>query len=233
MPNNSSARREKVKKKQDKKRGQFPPFCTRRIKPARIKLARMAALSLSLSLFDAGEDEANKERNSLSLSSDRKETAPDLSDPKFLERVLLMEFRSGLTQEERLAKRQRLRSEIRNANPGILEEDLRVMLNDAMVRVALEARKRKSQSTKDSSLSLLPLGNVKNATSLSSSAEPKMDSPLHWKNSLSLTGEERATVRAETRAANPGADEKEFALKYKLDLWAVDVKKRAANKEPP
>jgi hypothetical protein len=49
MPNNSSARREKVKKKQDKKRGQFPPFCTRRIKPARIKLARMAALSLSLS----------------------------------------------------------------------------------------------------------------------------------------------------------------------------------------
>jgi hypothetical protein len=50
---------------------------------------------------------------------------------------------------------------------------------------------------------------------------------------LSLTGEERATVRAETRAANPGADEKEFALKYKLDLWAVDVKKRAANKEPP
>ena len=232
MPNNSSARQ----KKQSKKKKTVSPPLHKKDKAGK-DTASMEGNSLSL--FDAGRaaDKASEERNSLSLfdtgSAANKaneeldslslysgeEGAIDPSDPKFLERVLLKEFRSGLTQDERRAKRQKLRSEIRKANPGISDEDLKPMLTEAMVAAAREARKRKSQSAKDSPLSLLPLGDVKRATSLSSSAEPKTDSPLHWKNSLSLTDEERAAVRAETRAANPCADEKEFAMKYKLDLW--------------
>ncbi len=33
----------------------------------------------------------------------------------------------------------------------------------------------------------------------------------------------------ETRAAIPDADEKAFALKYKLALWEADVKKKGSN----
>ena len=152
MPNNWSARREKVKKSQDKKKKTVSPPLHKEDKAGKDKASKDGS---SLFLFDAGKDKANKERNSLSLSSDRKETAADPLDPKFLERVLLKEFRSGLTQEERLAKRQKLRSEIRKANPGISDEDLKPMLIEAMVTVALESRRRKSQSAKDSPLSLL------------------------------------------------------------------------------
>ena len=74
------------------------------------------------------------------------------------------------------------------------------MLNKAMVTAALEAREMKSQSAKDSSLSLLPVGKVAKTTSLSSSAEPRNFS-------LSLTEKERAAVRASTRTANPDDEE--------------------------
>ena len=43
---------------------------------------------------------------------------------------------------------------------------------------------------------------------------------------MSLTNEERAAVCAETRAANPFANAKDFNMQYKLDLWAADVKKK-------
>jgi hypothetical protein len=52
---------------------------------------------------------------------------------------------------------------------------------------------------------------------------------LQWKNSLSLTDVERATLHDETRAAIPDADAKAFALKYKLALWEADVKKKVGN----
>jgi hypothetical protein len=42
------------------------------------------------------------------------------------------------------------------------------------------------------------------------SAEPKSDASVEWGNSQSLSKEERATVYAETKEANPGADVKEF-----------------------
>ena len=165
MPNNSIARREKEKKKQDKKKKTVSPPLHKEDKASKDKASMEGA---SLSLFDTGKDKASKERNSLSLSSGRKESAIDPSDPESLERVILIEYRSGLTQEESRAKRRQLRSEIQKANPGISDEDLKPMLKDAMVKAALEARRRKNQSAKDSSLSLLPVGYAKSATSLSS-----------------------------------------------------------------
>ncbi len=47
---------------------------------------------------------------------------------------------------------------------------------------------------KNASPLLLHLGTVKKTPSPSLRAEPKSDAPLQWKNSLSLTDEERATV---------------------------------------
>ncbi len=136
-----------------------------------------------------------------------------------------MEHASDLTTEERLDMRRKIRSEIRDVNPGVSREELQSILREAMLETALEARKRKSQSAKDYSLSLLPLGTAKKAASLSSCAEPRLNAPLHWKNSLSLTVEERVIVYAETKAAIPNADEKAFSLKYKVALWEADVKK--------
>ena len=81
MPNNSIARREKEKKKQEKKKTVPPPLH----KEDKASKDKASMDGISLSLFDAGKDKSNKERNSLSLSSDRKETAIDPSDPKFLE----------------------------------------------------------------------------------------------------------------------------------------------------
>ncbi len=65
---------------------------------------------------------------------------------------------------------------------------------------------------KDASPLLLHLGTAKKTASPSLRAEPKSDAPLQWKNSLSLTDEERATVYDETRVANRDADAKAFAL---------------------
>ena len=71
----------------------------------------------SLSLFDAGRaaDKASEERISLFLSSGRKETAIDPSDPESLDRAILREYRTGLTQDESRAKRRQLRSEIQKS----------------------------------------------------------------------------------------------------------------------
>jgi hypothetical protein len=82
---------------------------------------------------------------------------------------------------------------------------------------------------KDASPPLLQLGTVRRTASPSLRSEPKSDAPLQWKNSLSLTDEERATVYDETRAAIPDSDAKAFALKYKLALWEADVKKMGSN----
>jgi hypothetical protein len=82
---------------------------------------------------------------------------------------------------------------------------------------------------KNASSLLLHLGTAKKTASPSLRSEPKSDPPLQWKNSLSLTDEERATVYEETRAANQDADAKAFALKYKLALWEADVKKKGSS----
>ena len=121
----------------------------------------------------------------------------DPSDPKYLERVLLQEHAGELSKEDRSIMRGKIRSEIRKSNPGLSADDdkFKSLMHDGMVEAALEARKRKSQSTKDSSLSLLPSGTVRKATSLSSGAEPKSDVPLNWKlSSSSLTAEEKASI---------------------------------------
>jgi hypothetical protein len=76
---------------------------------------------------------------------------------------------------------------------------------------------------------MLHLGTVKTTAPLSSSAEPKpkpkSDASVEWENSQSLSKEERATVFAATKEANPGADTKEFNLAYKIALWKTGIKK--------
>ncbi len=78
---------------------------------------------------------------------------------------------------------------------------------------------------KDASLALLHLGAVKPTATLSRNAEPKSDACVEWKNSQFLSKEERATVFAETKEANPGADTKEFNLAYKIALRKAGIKK--------
>ncbi len=98
MPNNSGARREKSKKKQDKKKKTVPPPLYKEDKASKDKASKDSS---SLSLPVAGEDEVIGDRSSLSLSSDRKEVTADLSDPKFLERVLLMEHRNDIYRQSK------------------------------------------------------------------------------------------------------------------------------------
>ena len=93
MPNNSSARREKGKKKQDKRKNTVPPPLHKEDKACKDKTSKD---SIFLSFSEAGEDEVSMDRISLFLSSDRKVTVTDLADPRFLERVLLMELRCAL-----------------------------------------------------------------------------------------------------------------------------------------
>ena len=149
-----------------------------------------------------------------------------------MERALLLEHARDLSKEDRSIMRGKIRSKIREANPGLSADDdkFKSLMHEGMKEAALKARKRKSQSTKDSSLSLLPLGTAKKAASLSACAEPKLNVPLRWKNSSSsLTAEEKASILSavsiEVKAGTPNADDKALHEKYKIALWDAEVKK--------
>ncbi len=79
-----------------------------------------------------------------------------------MESVLLLEYARSLTKEEKSDIRRR----IQDANSGASEEELKVIHRDAMLKAALEARKRKRiQDAKDASLSLpSPAGSVATKT---------------------------------------------------------------------
>ena len=118
MPNNSNARREKDKKKQSKKKKTDPPPLHKEDE------AGMDSSSLSLAL--AEKDTAGLDRGSLSLSPVGTDGTADLSDPKYLESTLLLEFQRSLTQEERLD----MHIEVTKVNPeATAKEFATIMLN--------------------------------------------------------------------------------------------------------
>jgi hypothetical protein len=141
MPNNANARREKDKKKKDKKKKTDPAPLHKEDRA----ITDCSSSSLSL----AGKDKASVDGTSRSLSPGRKEIAVDPSDPKYLERVLLLEHAKDLSKEDRSIMRGKIRSEIRKSNPGLSadEDKFKSLMHEGMVEAALEARKRKSQST--------------------------------------------------------------------------------------
>ena len=180
----------------------------------------------------AKRDATSVDGPSHSLSPGGKETAVDPSDPKYLERVLLLEHAGDLSMEDRSIMRAKIRSEIRKSNPGLSKEDdkFKSLMHEGMVEAALEARKRRSQSTKDSSLSLLPLGTARKAASFSACAEPKVDVPLRWfPSSSSLTAEEKtiilSAVSIEIDAGTPNTDSRVLHEKYRIALWEAEVRK--------
>ena len=61
------------------------------------------------------------------------------------------------------------------------------------------------------------------------SAEPKSNASVEWENSQSLSKEEKATVYAETKEANPGAAGEEFALAYQTAVLKAGVQKGRIN----
>ncbi len=90
----------------------------------------------------------------------------------------------------------------------------------------------KSQDEKDTSSSpLLSSGTFKPASSLSMQAQPKSDEPPIQVNpfALSLTKEERRSVFAATKLANPNVDLKAFNVAHGVALWKVDNQKRGVN----
>jgi hypothetical protein len=93
---------------------------------------------------------------------------------------------------------------------------------------ALEWRREQLQSAKDS-LSLLPLGTVKKAYALSSSAESKTIIPLGMTRMSSLTRDEKVDVYAATKDAYPDETRGAFSLKLKIALWEADVRKKGGN----
>jgi hypothetical protein len=116
MPNNSNARREKGKKKQDKKNKTDPPPLHKEDKASKED--------------ETSKDEASLDRSSLSLSLSGPEVAADLLDPRYLESALLLEYAHSITQEERTVMRKR----IQDANPGASREELKIIHRDAMLK---------------------------------------------------------------------------------------------------
>jgi hypothetical protein len=200
MPNNANARREKGKKKDNRKKTDPPPL-------HKEDKASMDSSSRSLTLTLAEKYAASLDSGSLSLSLVGTDGTADPSDPKYL-----LEFQRSLTQEEKLD----MHSEVMKANPEVTAKELAAIKRAVMLKAALEARKKRIQDAKDSSLSLpsptgsvskaakltdasskdvslslLHLGAVKTATPLSLMAQPKSDATAKEKPySLSLTKEE-------------------------------------------
>jgi hypothetical protein len=116
MPINSNARREKGKKK-DKKKKTDPSPLHKEDKASKDK-GSMDSSSLSLSL--AEKDAASLDRSSLSLSLVGTDGTADLSDPRYLESTLLLEFQRSLTEDERFD----MHGEVVKANPGVTSKSL-------------------------------------------------------------------------------------------------------------
>jgi hypothetical protein len=223
MPNNAS---DKDKKKKDKKKKTDP-------KPLH-KEDDASQDSSPLSRSVAGKDESSLD---LSFPLDRMEEAiqehatgeaAEDSDSEQMKKVLRVEHSRAITVDERLAMRRKFRDEIRKANPMVSSDELKSLLNEAMLGPAIEWRRKQVQSAKDF-LSLLPLGTVKKADALSSCAEPKTSIPLGMKKILTLTRDERVDVLVVTKDAYPDARRGAFTLKYKIALWEAHVKKQGGN----
>jgi hypothetical protein len=142
MPNNSNARREKDKKKQSKKKKTDPSPLHK---------------------------EGKASQDSISLSHVGTDRAANLSDPRYLESALLVEFQRSLTEDEKFD----MHVEVKMANPGASSKELVAIIRAAMLKAALEARKKKSQDAKDVSLSS-PLTGKDEASLDSSSLSPSL-----------------------------------------------------------
>ena len=151
MPNNSNARQ----KKQNKKKKTVPPPLHKEDKANKADATSKDSASLdtsTLPLSLAGKDKASKDSSSLV----GKGSAPDLSDPKYLELTLA-------------ARRRRIQD----------VKDSPLSLPSPAGSVSKEDKSMDASSSippiKDASLSLLNLGNLKAASPPSLRAQPKSD----------------------------------------------------------
>ncbi len=121
----------------------------------------MDSTSLSLAGKDVTRmDKASLDTSSFSLSLVGTDGTADLSDPRYLESTLLLEFQRSLTEDEKFV----MHNEVMKANPGASSKELVAIKRAVMLKAALEARKRKIQDAKDFSLSFpSPAGSVSKA----------------------------------------------------------------------
>ncbi len=129
MPNNSNARREKDRKKQSKKKkADSPPFHKEDKTSTDSQTAALALFPLqerikptwiaALALFLLQERIKPAWSSSLSLvGTDR---AANLSDPRYLESALLLEFQRSLTEDEKFD----MNDKVQRANPGASSKKL-------------------------------------------------------------------------------------------------------------
>ena len=214
MPNNASARREKDKKKKDKKQRRDPKPLQKEDDTSKLDKASMdttSADSLSLSL-----PVTDKQEMEFSLALDRMEKAiqrnADAAQEEGTEwdwarTALLVDYSQAVTMEERLAKRKKLREEIRKANPLASEKERYSLLHKEKLMAALEWHRSSLQSKKDSLLSS-SLAEQESQDGLLVRG-PAQDALLAEFN-LSLTDSDRFNLFQEVKDANPRANANEL-----------------------
>jgi hypothetical protein len=201
------AKSEKDKKKKDKKKKDNKKTDTPPLHKEDTASADSGTLSLSF---------AEKEEQDLSLALDRMEKAiqehpngePEKDeDWAWGKTVLLVEHSRATTLDERVDMRRKFREEVRKVNPLVSREELKSLLDKAMLRTALELRRNEPQRKKHSLL-------------LSALAEKKKEDELLVRGpaqdallaefARSLTMAESSDLYAEVKAANPNAPAKEL-----------------------
>ncbi len=146
--------------------------------------------------------------SSLSLSLVETEGAADLS--AFRSKIFgirsptLLDFQRSLTEDEKFD----MHEEVKKANPGVTTKELVAIKRATMLKAALEARKRKSQDAKDSSLSS-PLTGMDNEEKLLVRGPAQRALVDEFR--LSLTDAQGSNIYAEVREANPDEDSIELA----------------------
>jgi hypothetical protein len=210
MPNNASARRDKDKKKKDKKKKNdnkktdTPPL-------HKEDTASAETNSLSLS-FEEQQEQI------FSFALDRMEKAIqehateaidwEDSDWSWAGTALLVQHSRATTFDERVGKRRKLREEIRKSNQLVSREELKSLVDKAMLRAALEWRRNEPQRKKDSLLLSSALAERKKKDELLVSG-PAQDALLA-EFDRSLTMAESGNLYAEVKEANPNASAKEL-----------------------
>jgi hypothetical protein len=215
-------RRRKTRTRRKATRGQTLPYLLKEDTTS----ADSSTLSLSLT---------EKEEQDLSLALDRMEKAiqehpngePEKDeDWAWGKTVLLVEHSRATTLDERVDMRRKFREEVRKVNPLVSREELKSLLDKAMLRTALELRRNEPQRKKHSLL-------------LSALAEKKKEDELLVRGpaqdallaefARSLTMAESSNLYAEVKEANPNASAKELgrALRaFKLQAALVWHRKR-------
>jgi hypothetical protein len=131
----------------------------------------------------------------------------------------LLEFQRSLTEDEKFA----MHDEARKANPGASSKELVAIKRAAMLKAALEARKRKSQDAKDSSLSS-PLTGIDNEVEFL--VRGPAQRALLDEFRLSLIDVQGANMYAEVREANPDADSIKLAKLLRVAMLRAALEAR-------